>query len=287
MKEDISRNRTLAVLMAAHNRRELTLRALRSLSAVPKDINLAVVLLDDASIDGTGEAVLSIYPDTIVLKGDGNAFWNGGMYQAWSRALSLGVDGYLWLNDDVALDGDALERLNAAWKAHDRDDAVILVGGTRDSRGQMSYGGMRHIHTPFAFRFDRLPLSDMSQPADTFNGNIVLVSRAVVDQIGLNDPNFLHTLGDIDYGLRASKAGIPILQLPGTLGVCERNAPIDLARMTFRQRWRHMTSHRGIPLKSWWRVTQRHSGFWLPLHFLLAYRQVIRPKRHKAENEQG
>jgi GT2 family glycosyltransferase len=267
--------------MAAHNRRELTLRALRSLSDVPEELVVNTVLLDDGSSDGTGDAVRAAFPDTIVLTADGNAFWNGGMHQSWNRALSLGVDGYLWLNDDVALDGDALTRLHAAWQAHDRDAAVILVGATRDEQGRLTYGGMRQVHSPFAFRFDRLSLSETSQLADTFNGNIVLVSHAVVVRIGLNDPGFLHTLGDIDYGLRAKKAGALIVQLPGTLGVCESNPPIDLRRMTLFQRWRHMTSHRGIPPRNWWRVTQRHSGFWLPLHFLLAYRQVIWPKRRK------
>jgi GT2 family glycosyltransferase len=266
----------IAVLMAAHNRRDLTVRALQSLEVARDVFNLTVILLDDASTDGTANAVQAAWPDAMVLTGDGNAFWNGGMHQAWLRALTLGVDGYLWLNDDVDLDDDALPALAREWHSLGGGTVpFILVGPTRDDGGRLSYGGQKLIRDPFALRFERLPMADIIQRAETFNGNIVLISKATVARIGINDSRFLHTLGDIDYGMRASRAGIPVLVMPGTMGVCNNNPPTSFHIGSLRTRWRRINSHHGIPMRNWWRITCRYSGIWMPLHFILPYRKMF------------
>ena len=266
----------IAVLMAAHNRRDFTLRALRSLAASRLVFDLKIILFDDGSTDGTASAVQAACPGAVVLPGDGNAYWNGGMYRAWSHALTLAFDGYLWLNDDVALDPDALAALAQEWRNRGSGkEPCILVGATRDDQGNLSYGGQKLVRTPFALRFERLPLTDTVHEVETFNGNIVLVSKATVDRIGINDPGFLHALGDLDYGLRASRAGIPALVMPRTLGVCNNNQSIRFDTGSLRERWRKITSHRGIPLRNWWRITRRYSGIWMPLHFVLPYRKIF------------
>ncbi len=266
----------IAVLLAAHNRRAMTVRALRSLRSTVKHFDLTIVLLDDASIDGTADAAVAAWPEVIVLNGDGNCFWNGGMYKAWSHALRLGMDGYLWLNDDVLLDADAIARLAQQWqKQGGATCPFILVGATRDDAGRLSYGGQRRVPSPLALKFEHLPLSEELQFAETFNGNIVLVSRAAQEKIGINDREFLHSLGDIDYGLRASRANIPVLVMPGTLGLCNGNPPMAYNTGTWRARIRRITSHRGIPIKNWWRITRKYSGIWMPLHFILPYRKIF------------
>jgi len=266
----------IAVLMAAHNRRTMTVRALESLLSAAPYFNLTIVLLDDGSTDGTAEAAVNVWPTVTIIKGNGNCFWNGGMHRAWSHALSLGLDGYLWLNDDVLLDVDAMARLAQQWHAQGGAKyPFILVGATQDDAGRISYGGQRRVHSPLALKFERLPLSKELQTAETFNGNIVLVSKATKDKIGINDNQFFHSLGDIDYGLRATRAGIPVLVMPGTLGHCNNNVPIAYNTGTFRDRIRRITSHHGIPIKNWWRITRRYSGIWMPLHFILPYRKIF------------
>ena len=81
----------VAAVMAAYNRRELTLECLRSLRAqhVP-DVTLDAFVLDDASTDGTGEAIAEQFPDVTVLHGDGKQYWNGGMRRAFGAAIARG-----------------------------------------------------------------------------------------------------------------------------------------------------------------------------------------------------
>lgn len=271
----------VVAILACHNRRELTLRALRALNHTQSQFDLSIVLFDDGSTDGTADAVRSEFSDTIVLSGDGSAFWNGGMHRAWTRALDLEPDAFLWLNDDVILDSDALGRLNAAWQASlqsDLGEALVLVGATRNTLGQVTYGGMRKTFSPFAFRFERVAEIDQIEPVDTLNGNIVLVTAGAVEKIGILDSEFHHMYGDIDYGLRASRSDVPVLLLPGTLGVCEASPPRDLSRLSFADRWRHfLKSPRGVQPTSWWRMVRRHSGPFAPLHFLTPYRKLFYP----------
>ena len=46
------------------------------------------------------EAVGKMFPQVHIIKGDGNLFWNRGMYMAWQAAIKeKDYDFYLWLND--------------------------------------------------------------------------------------------------------------------------------------------------------------------------------------------
>jgi len=286
-RSSVSGDAAIAVLLVCRNRRETTLKALRALAKAPADVALTSVLFDDASTDGTVEAVLAEFPDTIIVRGDGNAFWNGGLHQAWTRALSLDVSAFLWLNDDVQLDADALDRLVAARRqmsVERPDQRYVLVGATRDGEGRTTYSGQCREYSPFALRFRKVPPNETLQPVDTFNGNIVLVPRAVVDLIGINDVSFHHNLGDIDYGLRATRAGVAVRLLPGTLGQCSLNDAkasygYGSPKLSLVGQWRKVNTLHGLPPRNWWRMTRRHSGLWFLPHFLLPYRWLVLPRR--------
>ena len=102
-----------AILIACHNRRDLTLASLdmlfrqRSIS----DLEIQTFLVDDGCTDGTGEAVRSRFPSVHVLRGNGSFYWNGAMRLAFAVAMNLGFDAYIFLNDDTILYKDALERM--------------------------------------------------------------------------------------------------------------------------------------------------------------------------------
>lgn len=90
----------LTAVLASHNRKVKTLTCLSSLAAQRDvDASVEVVLLDDASPDGTGAEVAAAFPDVRVLTGDGQRFWNGGMRLGMDAALESDPDLVLWLKD--------------------------------------------------------------------------------------------------------------------------------------------------------------------------------------------
>ena len=81
--------KTVAVLIAAYNRKQTTLSCLNSLQALqlPGDVKLEIFLTDDASTDGTAQAVCNLYPQVHLLHGTGSLYWAGGMRYTWAKAL--------------------------------------------------------------------------------------------------------------------------------------------------------------------------------------------------------
>lgn len=225
--------KTIAVLLTVHNRKEKTVNCLRALNNnYVKGIQIEIFLTDDGCTDGTVQAVLAEFPNTHIIKGDGNLYWNRGMYMSWKTAAETHPEYYLWLNDDTVLVDDAVARLvNVSVEQKNR---CIIVGSTIDGNGDLSYGGRKRNkkHTLIT------PLSEQVIGCSTFNGNIVLIPSYVFNLVGFNDPYFHHSFGDIEYGLRASKHGIKSYIAPGFYGKCDRNNPIPIFRRKQYPLWK-------------------------------------------------
>jgi len=275
----------IAVLIVCHNRIKQTLSALGALRCDEPNVDIRPVLFDDGSTDGTAQEVAVQFPQTVILQGDGNQFWNRGLYHAWTEAIALGADAYLWLNDDVVLAPGAIDKLVLTHRElmKNGQSSSILVASTVGASGDVTYGGYRLVPSPFSLKLQRTTASRELTPIDTFNGNIVYVPQSVVAQIGINDPNYYHNFGDNDYGLRARDANIPILLVKTPLGTCEindakRKRGCGSPELGIFGQWRVVNTHHGLPFGSWWRFTRKFSGIWLPLHFALPYRHLFIPR---------
>ena len=68
----------VAVLLTCHNRRTKTIECLQHLhnQIGVNNWTFDTYLVDDASTDGTKDAVKERFPDTIVIDGTGELFWN-------------------------------------------------------------------------------------------------------------------------------------------------------------------------------------------------------------------
>lgn len=208
----------IAVLLTVHNRCKKTLSCLKtffSQKGYNKDV-FDVYLVDDGSDDGTQGEVQRSYPDVHIIQGDGNLFWNRGMLLAWKTAKkTYNYEGYLWLNDDVVLNPDALESL-AYYEQKLPGSIIVGAMCSMLNDDEITYSGYinkrAHMVNP----------QKQPQQCDCFNGNFVYVPRNVCDKIGLLDPFFRHSCGDFEYGYRAKKAGISSYVIP-VVGKCDRN----------------------------------------------------------------
>lgn len=272
----------ICALMTSFNRRAFTLECLKLLSC-NQDLNqveLSAVLVDDGSTDGTSEAVKVEFPWVEVVHGDGSLFWCRGMHAAWQLAHKGNYDFYLWLNDDTRLRPDALARLLECERTLRLGGGVpvVVVGSTVDDKtGVLTYGGEVQAGCRRT-RFSKLQLSEKPQRCDSMNGNIVLVSAAAMQIVGLIDPAFEHAMGDTDYALRANRLGVQVWVAPGVFGECSDNS----TRGTFRdaalplsRRWKSMLSRKGLPWRSWLLLTRRHTGWLWPAYFSWPYVRLV------------
>lgn len=234
----------IAALLTVHNRKDQTLACLNSLLAqvIPASIELVVYLVSDGCTDGTEEAVGEEFPQVNIIKGDGSLYWNRGMWTAWDVASKTkDYDYYLWLNDDTDLLPDAIKSLLTI-SASNVDNAIV-VGATQDVIGdKLTYGG--HIGNQIS------PCDGCNRDVEWFNGNIVLIPQAVYRKLGNLDYYYRHSKGDVDYGIRAKKTGIKMVQCGTVLGVCEAHPTMDgwcNPDLPFRKRWRLMHLPNGMP----------------------------------------
>lgn len=280
----------VAVIMACFNRREKTLSCLRSLFAAAggqEGLRLTVYLSDDASPDGTAEAVARQFPAVVVLHGSGSQYWCGGMRQAMAAAIASGPsDYYLWLNDDVLLFPESLRTLLHTADSEGRrlGEAPIVVGATRDPvSGKTSYGGRTQSRPLRPLYLDMVEPGDVPRRCTTMNGNCVLLPRSAVDRLGNLDPAFVHGLADWDYGLRATRAGVPIFLSPGHVGSCAVNPGPGAARAapaSPRAAWRDAVGPKAFPVGAWKEYTRRYGGplwffYWLRPYLVALVRGAI------------
>lgn len=245
----------MAILITCHNRKEQTLACLRRV--YNQQITLDVYLVDDGSKDGTLDAVANEFPQTIILSGDGNLFWNQGMHKAWALAAKNNYAYYIWLNDDTIIEECALKKM-LIYSQKLNDEAIICAAIKDPEKEQFTYGPKDEN------KISILPNGKL-QPGVTFmNGNFVLVPKKVYDVIGNLDPIFHHDIGDFDYGLRALKAGIIIYATPEYMGVCTANdRAVNKVRMPKSDifgRFKRLYSPLGYNPKLQFAYIKRHWG---------------------------
>ena len=208
--------KTIATLITCHNRKDKTLSCLNALliSQLPNGFTLDVFLVDDGSNDGTSQAISAEYPEVNIIQGNGNLFWTRGMHLAWTTAVkNNGYDYYVWLNDDTYIFQNTLATMLSAANSTENKH-IIVAACCSEKTGELTYSG-------FLPNGDKIIPSDDLVQAHTFHGNFVLIPKFVYQQIGTIDPLFHHSIGDMDYGLRAAQKGIKTYIAPNFLANCE------------------------------------------------------------------
>lgn len=238
--------KTIAILLTVYNRKDCTLKCLQQLreQVLPDDLSYVVYITDGGSTDGTVAAVRESFPEVRIQIKDG-VFWNRGMYASWEWASSeKAYDYYLWLNDDTFLYPTCVSSLLE--ESNRQEDKAIIVGATLDTRtkSKQTYGG----------RLSNGHFASLGIAAEIghFNGNIVLIPTYVYSKLGNLDPYYTHSKGDFDYGIRARKAGIKMIQAASALGECDIHPRIDKwcdPTIPLSQRWKLMIRPNGMPPK--------------------------------------
>ena len=105
------------IIVLNYNRKDDTLDCLSSLFRMDYP-NFKVLMVDNASSDGTSDAVRRQYPQAEVLQNEKNLMYAGGNNAGIEFALEHGADWVLLLNNDTVVDERLLSEMVDAASAH-------------------------------------------------------------------------------------------------------------------------------------------------------------------------
>lgn len=199
---------SVCALVVTHNRKLLLARCLEALAAqsVPPQ---RILVVDNASTDGTPEFLRESgwrdRPDLELLRLNENTGGAGGFSEGIRHAHATRAE-WIWLmDDDAAPHRDALGSLLAAEPDVKNLYGSVAVAGSRlswpmvgpqggDQNMVLDVAALRPLHEVLFIPFLGL-----------------LLHRTMVDRIGLPHAGFFLAADDVEYSLRARKAGARIL----------------------------------------------------------------------------
>lgn len=214
----------LSIVVPTHDTRELTLACLASIFRSPAAAT-EVIVVDDASRDGTAEAVRERFPAVLVLRHETAERFtrsaNDGLAQTRGEILLL-------LNSDTEVAPEGLVGLLAAFE---REPELGIAGALLhypDGSPQWSGGrepslawffalasGLPTLlrHLPFYRRLKPLA-SPGAARVDWVTGAAMAFRRPVWDAAGPLDEGFRFYAQDLDFCLRARRAGWQVAVRP-------------------------------------------------------------------------
>ena len=195
------------IIIPVHNRKAITLQCLDTLDKNGDLKKYYIIVVDDGSTDGTSEAIQSLYPDIIILAGDGNLWWTGAIKKGMEYAYEKGAEYFIWLNDDCLVAEKAIESL-ILFCCKNSKTIIGSQGYQSNNRELIAFGG--HIKKNQLFQAIDCPFNTILQ-CDVVSGNLVCLPRLIIDTVGYpNADLYPHYLGDFIFLIKAKKQGFKI-----------------------------------------------------------------------------
>lgn len=253
----------LSILIVNWNTRELLLACLRSLAEARPALAVEILVVDNASGDGSAEAVASEFPDVRLFRNEANVGFAGANNQA--LAASRGRLALL-LNPDTLVAPGQLEPMVAYMDA--QPDVGILGPRLVYEDGSYQISALRFTQPWDMYyelaRFPRLlqppaqrsprrliPLDPVeATPVEYVMGAALLIRRRVVEAIGPMDEAYFMYAEEVDWCFRTRAAGWDVRYFPGATvthleGRSTRQVPDRMLAYRFASTLRFMRLHYG------------------------------------------
>ncbi len=228
----------LGIVIVSWNVRDLLLQNLERLHQ-NQGMSLEVIVVDNASKDGTVEAVKALYPEMIVIANKENS--------GFSKACNQGIVAsnarhMLLLNPDMMVEPDALIKTVTFLDTH--PDVAVVSGKLLSKNGKLMHH-MRRFPTvsdqmivmcklsrliPRCLdRYHAVDLNPESeQVVDTVRGSYFAINRTALDTIGLLDERYYIWFEEVDYCKQVQKHKMKVMYVPTIIAR-------DLVGQSFKQ----------------------------------------------------
>lgn len=211
----------LVVVIISYNTAKLTLECLESIYSREWKTDFEVVVLDNNSVDGSGELIEKKFPRALLIKSKKNLGFSKGNNFVVKKMAALN---YLFLNSDTVVTDGAIDNLMKFANEKHLDIVsckLIYPNGNFQPNG----GDLPTPITAFLWllglddimsKFLRVPIYHFSN-AGSFkrslgwvSGSVMLVKSEVIKKVGGFDEGIFMYAEDVELCFRAKKAGFKI-----------------------------------------------------------------------------
>lgn len=179
-----------------------------------------ILVVDNASADGSVEAIRAQFPEVEVIVNEKNERFARANNHGMDKALAAGAEFVLLLNNDTEVAPDFLDHLVAAAAArpevgmvapkiyYHHDPQLLWFAGGRINfwTGRVLHRGLRQRDFP--------QKHDSPEAVDFLTGCAILAKRECLDKIGLLDESYYMYAEDVDWCWRARQAGFVCFYQP-------------------------------------------------------------------------
>ena len=253
----------VSVVIVVWNAKKYVLECLGSLREHCAKSCSEIIVVDNASTDGTPEMIEELYPEFKLIRNRENL----GFAKANNIGIAASSGEYVCLvNSDVKFTSDCI---SALLQYLDENPGVGMVGPKMfTSVGEVARSTMRFptiwnyfsraLGLDVAFKgsrwFGGLLMSDFDHrtttPVEVLNGWFVVVRRSAMDRVGLLDPQFFMYGEDVDWCYRFHRAGegVVFFAEAGAIhygGGSSSHAPLRFYLELYRATWQYWRKHHG------------------------------------------
>jgi len=248
--------RFVSVIIVTWKARDLLRQCLKSVERETKETHREIIVVDNASRDGTLEMIGNEFPNVRLIANEKNL--------GFARACNIGLkavlaekraDFILLLNADAILLDRAIEKMIAYLEERPAVAAVapaLVLPGGKFQTGAAGYlpsaaAGFYYfffLSRIFPGRCKGLFLDQRSftkrgaaVEVDWLSGACLLTRRDVVERIGLLDESYFFSVEDIDWGKRMKNSGFQLHYLPWVSVLHYHRAISKKYRTMFETRW--------------------------------------------------
>lgn len=222
----------VAIILVNWNSFELTNGCILSLKKIDyTDYNIIVV--DNASADGSCEKLKADHPDIILIKSEVNSGFTGGNNLGLEYSLKMGYTYSLILNNDTFVEPGFLSSLVKYMNGHPETGAIQPRIFFNHDRKLLWNAGSYYNHF-FGFTYTKgynkpvNPSDEEVKEVDWITGCALLTRNSILEKTGLLTEKFFIYYEDVDLSFRIKKLGYKLIYYPESViyhiaGMANRN----------------------------------------------------------------